>query len=295
MDPLVVEAQAAVMESPPVAAILAAQKPGGWWGEEGNMYLPKYRATTHSLLILAELGAERTPGVDGGMEHIFRFQRESGHFLMDLPRTEKGRASTVKDGVCLDANVLFYALYFGYLDDPRVQRLLDFTVSYHDPESGGWRCRSYPLDPAAVYPRHCYMGAIKMLRSLSRVPFGKRSPALRRLIDREVEKTLENGVYRYLRNKDGTRKDKAGWKKFGFPLFYQSDALEALDALISLGVRDPRMEPAVKLVEDARQPDGRWLLENTYNGKMIVDIEEKGKPSKWVTLRALRSLRHLGL
>jgi hypothetical protein len=35
-----------------------------------------------------------------------------------------------------------------------------------------------------------------------------------------VENILENGVYRYLRNSDGTRKDKTGWKRFGFPLFY---------------------------------------------------------------------------
>ncbi len=36
---------------------------------------------------------------------------------------------------------------------------------------------------------------------------------------------------------------------------------------------------------------GRWPLEYTYNGKTWVDIEEKGKPSKWVTLRALRVIR----
>jgi hypothetical protein len=35
-----------------------------------------------------------------------------------------------------------------------------------------------------------------------------------------------------------------------------------------------------------------WLLENTMNGKMWVDVEAKGKPSKWVTFRALRVLQH---
>jgi hypothetical protein len=28
-----------------------------------------------------------------------------------------------------------------------------------------------------------------------------------------------------------------------------------------------------------------------YKGKMWMDIEKKGKPSKWVTLRALRVLK----
>ena len=36
---------------------------------------------------------------------------------------------------------------------------------------------------------------------------------------------------------------------------------------------------------------GRWRLENSLNGKMWVDIERRGKPSKWVTLRVLRVLQ----
>ncbi len=32
-------------------------------------------------------------------------------------------------------------------------------------------------------------------------------------------------------------------------------------------------------------------MENSLNGKMWIDIEAKGKPSMWVTLRALRILK----
>jgi hypothetical protein len=294
-DPVVLEAQDQVMSSPQVKAILSAQEPGSWWVAERDIYLPKYTATTHSLLILAELGAKRSPEIERGIEHVFRFQRNSGHFLIDLPMTAKGRASTMKDGCCIDGNILYYLIHFGYLDDPRTRRLIDFNLGYHDDENAGWRCRSYPINPAAVFPKNCYMGATKMLRALSTIPEPKRSREIQTIIDREVENILGNGVYRYIRNPDGTRKDKAGWKRFGFPLFYQSDALEVLDTLTRLGVHDDRMQPAVDLVLNARKPDGAWLLENTYNGKMWVDIEEKGKPSKWVTLRALRTLRRLGL
>ena len=293
-DPDVLEAQGRVMISPPVEAILATQQPGGWWGGERDMYLPKYTATTHSLLILAELGAKRTPVIERGIEHMFRFQRDSGHFLIDLPATAKGRVSTVKDGCCIDGNILHYLIHFGYLDDPRTRRLLDFNIAYHDGEGAGWRCRSYPINPTTVFPRNCYMCAAKMLRALSIIPQQERSKEIRSIIGREVENILENGVYRYLRNPDGTRKDKAGWKRFGFPLFYQSDALEVLDTLTRLGVHDDRMQPAVDLVLNTQQPDGKWLLNNTFNGKMWADIEEKGKPSKWITLRALRTLRRLG-
>lgn len=290
-DPEVEEAHEAIMGSEAVRAILAAQEPEGHWCEANDMYLPKYKATTHQLLILAELGATRTPAIERAVEHLYRFQRLSGHFLTELPKTEQGRASVVKDGCCLDGNVLHYLIHFGYLDDPRTVKLLDFISSYHDPENAGWRCRSYPINRGAVFPVNCYMGATKVLKALSTIPEKRRTPEIKALIGREVENVLENGVYRYLRSPDGSRKDKAGWKRFGFPLFYQSDALEVLDTLTRLGVRDERMTDTVELVKAAQQGDGSWLLKDTYNGKMWADIEEKNRPSKWITLRAMRSLR----
>jgi len=102
---------------------------------------------------------------------------------------------------------------------------------------------------------------------------------------------LDNQIYKYLKNPDGNRKEKAGWKRFGFPVFYQSDVLEVLDILTELGVKDKRMQESVDLVVSNRDSGGRWLLKNTFNGKMLCDIEEKGKDSKWITLRALRVLK----
>ena len=49
--------------------------------------------------------------------------------------------------------------------------------------------------------------------------------------------------------------------------------------------------PALELVRNKQDAGGRWPLEYTYNGKTWVDIEKKGQPSKWVTLRALRVLK----
>lgn len=290
-DPEVQSAQEALMGSQPIRAVLGGQSPEGHWGDPGDMYNPKYRASTHSLLVLAELGAKRTPAIERGVEHIFEFQRDSGHFFMNKPKTARGYASKVTDGCCLDANVLHYLNHFGYLDDPRTGKLLGFLLEDHSPDEAGWKCRAYPIDPSKVFAPNCYMGAAKVLRTFSAIPSGRRSSEMNAVIDREVESVLENGVYRYLRNPDGSRKDKAGWKRFGFPLFYQSDALEVLDALTRLGVRDPRMEPAINLILDAQQGDGSWFLKHTFNGKMWIDIDVKHEPSKWITLRALRVLK----
>jgi hypothetical protein len=36
----------------------------------------------------------------------------------------------------------------------------------------------------------------------------------------------------------------------------------------------------------------RWTMRSSHNGKMIADVETKGAPSKWLTLRALQVLSH---
>ena len=86
-------------------------------------------------------------------------------------------------------------------------------------------------------------------------------------------------------------KEKAGWLRFGYPLSYNSDALEALWALMRVGEK-PRTEyqPAIDLLRTTADTQMRWTLKNTFNGKMLADVEVKGQPSKWLTLRALQVL-----
>lgn len=45
------------------------------------------------------------------------------------------------------------------------------------------------------------------------------------------------------------------------------------------------------LILSKRDDRNRWKMEYTYIGKTWVDVEVKGQPSKWVTLRALRVLK----
>ncbi len=64
------------------------------------------------------------------------------------------------------------------------------------------------------------------------------------------------------------RVSKPGWKKFGFPLMYQTDVLEILGILTSLGYRDERMQEAVDLLVSKQDARGRWKLESTFNGRL---------------------------
>lgn len=65
--------------------------------------------------------------------------------------------------------------------------------------------------------------------------------------------------------------------------------LEALWALAAIG-EEPRDEyaDAIALVRGAADAELRWTMRNSLNGKMLADVETKGRPSKWLTLRGLR-------
>jgi hypothetical protein len=67
--------------------------------------------------------------------------------------------------------------------------------------------------------------------------------------------------------------------------------LEITAVLVELGYgNDPRLLKTLQLILSKQDGQGRWRLENTLKGKMWVDIEQRGKPSKWITLRALNCL-----
>jgi hypothetical protein len=128
-----------------------------------------------------------------------------------------------------------------------------------------------------------------VLSAFSKIQADERSPTIEAAIEKGVDfllgYDLVGGDY------PGVRGGSRLWQKFGFPLGYTSDLLEAVTALAELGVADPNINEAVKFVISKQGGDGRWLLERNLGGKMWVRFEEKGKPSKWVTLRALRAIK----
>lgn len=57
------------------------------------------------------------------------------------------------------------------------------------------------------------------------------------------------------------------------------------------------MDEALGIVESKRLPDGRWPIDHAYHGDttLLADFGDAvGQPSRWVTLRALRTLRWAG-
>jgi hypothetical protein len=292
-SPEAVAARSAVMRSSSVAEILARQTEGGYWSEGPDFYTAKYGGTVWQLLILAELGADGgDPAVRAAVEFILGHSqdRESGGFSVEASaKAGGGRHSEVIP--CLTGNMAYALVALGYGEDPRVAAAIDWICSYQRADDGDSRPPSgWPYDRYEMcFGRHsCHMGVVKSLKALAAIPPKKRGKNVKAKIGELSEYVLVHHVHK--KSHDLSKLSKPGWLRFGFPLMYQTDALEILCLLADLGIHDPRMAEAIEAVAARRGSDGRWKLENSFNGKTLVDIEKKGADSKWITARALHVL-----
>lgn len=269
-----------------VRDIFSFQNDQGFWGNPERLW--GYNGTAFQLVLLSELGFKRDSRVEKAVDFIFRFQLENGSFASVLKTRRKRKHST--NEFCLTGIILKFLLLFGYETDSRAKKALHFLVSS---EENGWSCNWYPLQKEKVIPEKCYMGGIKVLAAFAKLPGQFYTPEVEEIVSRNAEIYLENRIYWYRKNKNGNRAKKPSWTRFAFPLFWQSDVLDVLDVLTELGIKDERMQEAVDLVR-SKQVEGRWILER-YPKKALVALEEVGHPSRWITLRALRVLKRIGL
>lgn len=282
-------ARRAIMTSPPVRSILAAQHSDGYWVKPGGGYGPKYQGTDWQILFLAELGA------DGANRQV----RKGCEYLLEHAQAAHGGISlfgnTRPSGAvhCLNGNLLWALVALGYERDKRVARTADWVAGAIIGDDVNLLAHSATCGPnfqcTANGKLPCAWGAVKALRALASLPEQWQSARVDKAKQVAVEfllsRDLARADYPYPQRVSGE------WFKFGFPLSYTSDVLEALDALRAASYgHDPRLEHAREFVRAQRGSDGKWKMRHSLNGKMWVDVEVKGEPSKWITLRALRAL-----
>ncbi len=298
-DPEVVQASQALMSSGPVPIILDAQDPEGFWVKPGPGYFPQYRGTVWAVTMLGQLGADGAdPRVRKGCRYVLQHSVDkNGAFSM--------AAIPSQAIICLNGHLLSALLDLGWLGDERVDRALEWVARMVTGEGVAPAGeRSAPLrylKSATCGPgfccglnakKPCAWGAVNVLSAFSALPEEARTPLIHRAIDAGLE---------FLLSKDPAVADypmgygvkpSRRWFSFGFPLFWVADVLHNLEVLTSFAYgSDRRLSAAMELVLGKQDQLGRWKMEYSYNGKSLVDIEEKGQPSKWVTLRALRVLK----
>jgi hypothetical protein len=281
-DPEVAATRAEITGWGPVRAALDAQWPEGYWMRPGIGYSPKYKATVWQVIFFGALGAPRIAAIERACAYVLEHSR--------LPDGRFSAGKTARGAVaCLNGNLL-RAMHQLDCQDPRLEESLEALARMVLRD--GFRCRFNAASPRPARMRDglpCAWGAIKALGAFAGVAEEQWSPAVRAAARAGIEfllaGDLASGDY-----PTATRPSPL-WHKFGFPLGYTSDLLEALDVLAELGVgRDARLSGAVEIVVSKQDGLGRWALEYTP-GNTWASFGERGQPNKWVTLRARRALK----
>ena len=289
----VLTAKEQIMKTGVVPKILEKQESDGYWGIPEKFYRDKYKGTVWTLMVLAELFADgNDKRIKNSCEFILNYSQDklSGGFSYDITKKGGGLPSGVIP--CLTGNMVWSLIRLGHLDDPRIQKGIQWITKYQRFDDGiqdlpkNWLYKSRK----ACFSKHsCHMGAVKTLKALAEIPTNKRSSDVKNTINQAVKYFLIHHIYK--KSHDLSKISKPGWLRLGFPLMYQTDILEILDILTRLGIKDERMQDAIDIIVTKQDEQGRWILENTFNGRFITNIETKGRSSKWVTLNALRVLK----
>jgi hypothetical protein len=253
------------------AAILACQGRDGAWHRPDE---PDWLPTLFTFQLLRATGiAPADPAIKSAITRLgagYRWDQEFG-------------AKTFFEGEvepCINGGVLALGSYLGRPSDNLARRLVSEQL-----EDGGWNCNAPKSTRSSFHTTICVLeGLLEYENTVSSPP---EITAVRR---RGEEYLLERSLFR--RRSTGEVANQE-FLELVFPPRYHYDILRALDHFRSAGAKpDQRMSEAIDLVKNKRQPDGRWLLDRSYDEALALPLnEKKGEPSRWNTLRALRVLR----
>ena len=263
-DPEVREAKAFIAQQPLVQELFARQHPDGHWGDDETKPYTAQGAVA-VLTILHMLGVEPDERIAAGCDSFLRFcQHDSGGFSLTKTR---------RSGIfpCTTGQHLPFLVYFGLGDDPSVRHAFAFLIEDMSADDA--------LDCGRYQHQDCLWGAIAALNGLAVLPADMHSPKVEQVVQRLADALLD-ADYDF----DGEHKR---WLTFGVPRAW--DLLGALQTLATHGyAHDPRFAPLLDILLACQDEQGRWLCGSVSR---TWPLETRNRPSKWITLDALRLLR----
>ncbi|MCK1517862.1 squalene cyclase [Bradyrhizobium sp. 190] len=270
------------------AKLLALQDADGQWA--GGSFVPRgftlqdwkkfgqpWTATTYSLSQLREFGLD--PSSDRAKRIVELVGLNS--------RWDEGGQPYWEGEVeeCINGRTVADGAYFGVDVSSIVVRLLGERL--HD---GGWNCERANGSGRSSF--HTTINVLEGLLEYEKATGG--TPASREARRSGEAYLLERNLFR--RRSTGEPADEQ-FLRFLHPNGWRYDVLRALDycrssAMHTGATPDPRLAEAISHVRSKRLADGTWPLDWIPAGQVWFQVDAgPGKPSKWVTLRAMRVLK----
>jgi len=264
------------------ARLLAIQGPDGRWG--GAAWNHGWNSTMHILMLLRDLGLD--PASDQSRRAVGLVRDRVTWKGCGPPECDANPFFAGEVEPCINGQVAAVGAYFGQ----DVQNIIDRLLAEQLPD-GGWNCEAENGSTRSSF--NTTICVLEALLEHGRASGG--SPKVTEARLRGQEYLLERRLFRRRSTGEVIERDRKGgavWTRFAFPTWWHYDVLRGLEYLRSAGVNpDERVTEAIDLVASKRDADGRWPLEVRYPGVMPLEIDEgEDRPSRWITLRALRVL-----
>jgi hypothetical protein len=186
---------------------------------------------------------------------------------------------------CINGRVVADGAYFGVDVSSIVSRLVGERLG-----DGGWNCERANGSVRSSY--HTTINVLEGLLEYERAAGG--TPESQEARRSGEEYLLQRSLFRRLST--GEPADEQ-FLAFLHPNRWRYDVLRALDyfrsaAALTGAAPDPRLGEAAEHVRSRRCGDGGWPLDWSLPGRVWFEVDDGvGKPSRWVTLRAMRVLR----
>ncbi len=270
------------------ARLLSCQDEDGQWA--GGSFLPAdfdprewrergqpWTATTFSLSQLREFG------LDSSSDRA----RRTVELIGAHSRWDEGGQPYWEGEVeeCINGRTVADGAYFGIDVSSIVDRLVAERL-----DDGGWNCER--INGSVRSSFHSTINVLEGLLEYERATGGTRESREARKSGEEY--LLERSLFRRLSTGEPAHER---FLLLLHPNRWHYDVLRALDyfrssAMLTGADLDAQLGEAVDHLCSRRLEDGAWPLDWSPSGRVWFDVDDgQGKPSRWVTLRAMRVLR----
>ena len=253
---------------------LSLRNADGHWGD--RFYQPKWISTHYTLLDLCNLC------LSPDNETV----RETIALVLQDGKAEDGGIplgpSTLKySDLCVNGMFLNYASYFN-TPEKDLYSIVDSILNERMPD-GGFNCRT-TRSGASHSSLHTTISVSEGLYEFLKAGYTYRADAIKDALKSSVEFILQHQLFISDRTGLIIHKD---FLKLTYPCRWKYDILRALDWFQYAGIEwDDRMKAAIEVLLEKRNKAGSWNLQAAHPGQVHFKMEETGKPSRWITLRA---------
>lgn len=258
---------------------LSFRKENGHWGLK--FYQPKWTSTHYTLLDLRNLDISKNcQAIKETIALILK--NEKG-----IDRGINPSGTINNSDVCINGMALNYCAYFK-ANEEDLQSVVDFILS-QQMKDGGFNCLSN-RSGAKHSSLHTTISVLEGILEYKKNNYSYRLKELLKAEKESQEFILQHRLFKS--DKTGEIINKR-FTNLPYPSRWRYDILRALDYFrIAEVAYNERMQDAIDVLLKKRNKDNTWNLQSNHPGNFHFHMEKVGKPSRWITLRVLRILKH---